>query len=35
MPGITGWSQINSKSTTTWKKKFELDIWYVKIVFFT
>ena len=31
MPGITGWSQINSKeNTTTWKKKFELDIWYVE-----
>ena len=31
LPGITGWSQINSKeNTTTWKKKFELDIWYVE-----
>tara|TARA_Y100000389_G_C17459944_1_gene520952 strand:+ start:2329 stop:2889 length:561 start_codon:yes stop_codon:yes gene_type:complete len=29
MPGITGWSQINSTEKMTWLKKFDLDIWYV------
>ena len=29
-PGITGWSQINGGSLITWKKKFQLDIWYVQ-----
>jgi len=29
-PGITGWSQINGGNLITWKKKFELDIWYVQ-----
>tara|TARA_B100000767_G_scaffold213672_1_gene201032 strand:- start:545 stop:1165 length:621 start_codon:yes stop_codon:yes gene_type:complete len=29
-PGITGWSQIHSNTNITWKKKFELDLWYVK-----
>ena len=30
MPGITGYSQIYTNSLNTWKKRFELDIWYVK-----
>ncbi len=29
-PGITGWAQINGRNTLTWKKKFELDVWYVE-----
>ena len=29
-PGITGWSQINGGSMITWKKKFQLDVWYVQ-----
>jgi sugar transferase EpsL len=29
-PGITGWAQVNGRNTLTWKKKFELDVWYVK-----
>tara|TARA_B100000767_G_C19633499_1_gene479333 strand:- start:322 stop:942 length:621 start_codon:yes stop_codon:yes gene_type:complete len=29
-PGITGWSQINGGSKITWKKKFQLDVWYVQ-----
>jgi len=29
-PGITGWAQVNGRNNITWKKKFELDIWYVK-----
>ena len=28
-PGITGWAQINGRNTISWKKKFDLDIWYV------
>ncbi len=29
-PGITGWAQVNGRNTISWKKKFELDVWYVK-----
>lgn len=28
-PGITGWAQVNGRNNITWKKKFELDVWYV------
>ena len=44
MPGITGWSQINSNKNMSWSKKFDLDLWYVdnqnffldlKILFYT
>lgn len=28
-PGITGWAQINGRNAISWKKKFELDLWYV------
>lgn len=28
-PGITGWAQINGRNSITWKKKFEMDVWYV------
>lgn len=28
-PGITGWAQVNGRNTITWKRKFELDVWYV------
>jgi undecaprenyl phosphate N,N'-diacetylbacillosamine 1-phosphate transferase len=31
-PGITGWAQVNGRNTISWKKKFELDIYYVKHV---
>ncbi len=43
-PGITGWAQINGRNNISWKRKFELDVWYVdhcsflldlKIVFLT
>ena len=27
-PGITGWAQINEFENISWKKKFDLDIWY-------
>lgn len=28
-PGLTGWAQVNGRNNITWKKKFELDVWYV------
>jgi len=28
-PGITGWAQINGDNNISWKKKFELDLWYI------
>lgn len=28
-PGITGWAQVNGRNTISWKRKFELDVWYV------
>lgn len=28
-PGITGWAQVNGRNAISWKRKFELDVWYV------
>lgn len=28
-PGITGWAQVNGRNNTTWKERFEKDVWYV------
>lgn len=28
-PGITGWAQVNGRSSLSWEAKFELDVWYV------
>lgn len=28
-PGITGWAQVNGRNALDWKRKFELDVWYV------
>lgn len=28
-PGITGWAQCNGRNAISWKRKFELDVWYV------
>lgn len=28
-PGLTGWAQINGRNDIPWKRKFELDVWYV------
>jgi undecaprenyl phosphate N,N'-diacetylbacillosamine 1-phosphate transferase len=33
-PGITGWAQINGRNAISWKKKFELDLWYVENISF-
>ena len=29
-PGITGWAQVNGRNNITWKRKFELDVYYVQ-----
>jgi len=29
-PGVTGWAQVNGRNSIPWKKKFELDLYYVK-----
>lgn len=34
-PGITGWAQVNGRNAISWKKKFELDVWYVDHCSFT
>ncbi|MDM1380708.1 sugar transferase [Myroides marinus] len=28
-PGITGWAQVNGRNAISWKRKFELDVYYV------
>lgn len=33
-PGITGWAQVNGRNSISWKKKFELDVWYVDHISF-
>ena len=30
VPGITGWAQVNGRNSISWKKKFDLDIFYVE-----
>lgn len=29
LPGITGYAQINGRNSISWKRRFELDVWYV------
>ncbi|EDO9352392.1 undecaprenyl phosphate N,N'-diacetylbacillosamine 1-phosphate transferase [Campylobacter coli] len=33
-PGITGWAQVNGRNAISWRKKFELDVYYVKNISF-
>lgn len=33
-PGITGWAQVNGRNAISWKKKFELDVYYVNNISF-
>jgi len=28
-PGLTGWAQIHGRNALDWKRRFELDVWYV------
>lgn len=34
-PGITGWAQVNGRNSISWKRKFELDLYYVDNFSFT
>jgi lipopolysaccharide/colanic/teichoic acid biosynthesis glycosyltransferase len=29
-PGITGWAQINGRTSLPWPDRIELDVWYVE-----
>jgi sugar transferase EpsL len=29
VPGITGWAQVNGRTSVSWEKRFEMDVWYV------
>src|SRR5205814_6464600 len=29
-PGITGWAQVNGRTTLPWSERIELDLWYVE-----
>lgn len=33
-PGVTGWAQTHGRNAISWKRKFELDVWYVDNVSF-
>ena len=33
-PGLTGWAQVNGRTSISWERKFELDAWYVEHVSF-
>ncbi|WP_194973863.1 sugar transferase [Aquiflexum lacus] len=33
-PGITGWAQVNGRNDVDWKKRFEMDVWYVDNISF-
>lgn len=35
LPGITGWAQVNGRHSISWKKKFELDNYYVDHISFS
>jgi sugar transferase EpsL len=28
-PGITGWAQVNGRSSISWDERFKLDVWYI------
>ncbi|MCW9706776.1 sugar transferase [Aliifodinibius sp. 1BSP15-2V2] len=34
-PGITGWAQVNGRNSIDWKKKFELDCFYIEHLSFS
>lgn len=33
-PGITSWAQVNGRNDISWKRRLELDVWYVDHVSF-
>ncbi|CAN5690843.1 N/A [soil metagenome] len=30
LPGITGWAQVNGRTSLSWPERIELDVWYVE-----
>ena len=30
LPGITGWAQVNGRTSLPWPERIELDVWYVE-----
>ena len=29
-PGITGWAQVNGRTSLPWAERIELDLWYIE-----
>ena len=29
-PGITGWAQVNGRTSLPWAQRIELDLWYIE-----
>jgi lipopolysaccharide/colanic/teichoic acid biosynthesis glycosyltransferase len=29
-PGITGWAQVNGRTSLPWPERIELDLWYIE-----
>jgi lipopolysaccharide/colanic/teichoic acid biosynthesis glycosyltransferase len=29
-PGITGWAQVNGRTSLPWSERIELDLWYIE-----
>ena len=29
LPGVTGWAQVNGRNAVSWKRRLEMDAWYV------
>lgn len=29
-PGLTGWAQVNGRTSITWPERIELDLWYIE-----
>ena len=29
-PGVTGWALVNGRNLVDWRKRIELDLWYVE-----
>lgn len=29
-PGLTGWAQVNGRTSLTWDERIELDLWYIE-----
>lgn len=30
LPGLTGWAQVNGRTSLSWAERIELDVWYVE-----